>query len=340
MQEAKQNYQVQKWITALSVILFAIKIIAYYLTNSLAILSDALESIVNVVAGFIGLYSLYVAAKPKDLDHPYGHGKAEFISAAAEGGLIVASGLLILYEAIIHFIQSSSIQKLDTGAWMIAMTAIINFIAGFICIKIGKKNNSLALHSSGKHLIIDTYSTLSIIAALVIILFTGFLWLDKVVAIIIAIIIIFNGYTIIRKSLAGIMDEADMKLLKRLVKLLNENRRTNWIDIHNLRIIKFGSILHIDCHLTVPYYLNVLEAHDEVEALQKLIKSEFGETVEMFVHTDGTYPVSCSMIHYKDGDKTLQALHEQQEWTLEKIMKDERHGVAEFKIIDSKNNLD
>lgn len=340
MQVAKQNFKVQKWITALSVILFAIKIIAYYLTNSLAILSDALESIVNVVAGFIGLYSLYVAAKPKDLDHPYGHGKAEFISAAAEGGLIVASGLLILYEAIIHFIQSSSIQKLDTGAWMIATTAIINFIAGLICVRIGKKNASLALHSSGKHLIIDTYSTLSIIAALVIMLFTGFLWLDKVVACIIAIVIIFNGYTIIRKSLAGIMDEADMKLLNKLVKLLNENRRPNWIDIHNLRIIKFGSILHIDCHLTVPFYLDVLDAHDEVEALQKLIKSEFGETVEMFVHTDGTYPVSCSMEVHKDGDASLHDLHEQQEWTLEKIMKDERHGVAEFKRMEVNKNVE
>ncbi len=340
MQVAKQNFIVQKWITALSVILFVIKIIAYYLTNSLAILSDALESIVNVIAGFIGLYSLYVAAKPKDIDHPYGHGKAEFISAAAEGGLIVASGLLILYEAIIHFIQSSSIQKLDTGAWMIATTAIINFIAGLICVRIGKKNASLALHSSGKHLIIDTYSTLSIIAALVIMLFTGFLWLDKVVACIIAIVIIFNGYSIIRRSLAGIMDEADMKLLNKLVKLLNDNRRPNWIDIHNLRIIKFGSILHIDCHLTVPFYLDVLEAHDEVDALQKLIKSEFGETVEMFVHTDGTYPVSCSMEVHKDGDASLYGLHEQQEWTLEKIMKDERHGVAEFKRMGVNKNVE
>jgi cation diffusion facilitator family transporter len=331
LQTTRQNFIVQKWITALSVILFAIKIIAYYLTNSLAILSDALESIVNVVAGFIGLYSLYVAAKPKDIDHPYGHGKAEFISAAAEGGLIVASGLLILYEAIINFIIAKPIQKLDTGAWMIAATAVINFIAGFICLRFGKKNTSLALQSSGKHLIIDTYSTLSIIAALVIMLFTGFLWLDKIVACIIAVVIIFNGYSIIRKSLAGIMDEADMQLLNQLVKLLNENRRPNWIDIHNLRIIKFGSILHIDCHLTVPFYLNVLEAHVEVEALQKLIKSEFGEAVEMFVHTDGTYPVSCSMEMDNDGETASSSSDEANQLTLENIMKDERHGIARFK---------
>ena len=136
---------------------------------------------------------------------------------------------------------------------------------------------------------------LAIIAALIIILFTKFFWLDKIVACILAIVIMFNGYTIIRKSLAGIMDEADMNLLERIVSLLNEKRRPNWIDIHNLRIIKYGNVLHIDCHLTVPFYLNVLEAHDEVDALRQNIITEFGEAVEMFVHTDGSYPVSCAV---------------------------------------------
>ncbi len=182
MQTEKKNFKVQQWITALSVILFAAKITAYYYTNSLAILSDALESIVNVIAGFIGLYSLYVAAKPKDIEHPYGHGKAEFISAAAEGGLIFASGLLIIYEAVVNFIENKPLQQLDKGLWLVASTAVVNWIAGFICERIGKKNNSLALQSSGKHLKIDTYSTLTIIAALIIILITKFLWLDKIAA--------------------------------------------------------------------------------------------------------------------------------------------------------------
>ncbi|MEO8711746.1 MAG: cation diffusion facilitator family transporter [Parafilimonas sp.] len=321
----------QKWITALSVILFAAKIFAYYFTNSLAILSDALESIVNVLAGFIGLYSLYVAAKPKDLEHPYGHGKAEFISAAAEGGLIVASGFLILYEGIINFINAKPLEKLDTGLWLIAATAVINFVAGLFCLRIGKKNNSLALEASGKHLVIDTYSTLTIIATLIIILFTKFFWLDKIVACILALIIIFNGYSIIKKSLAGIMDEADMKLLERMVRLLNKNRRPDWIDIHNLRIIKYGTVLHIDCHLTVPYYFNVLEAHEEIDALQYFIKSEFGESVEMFVHTDGSYPVSCALSFNENGKAEMAFQNESKEWTLENIMKDERYGKAVIK---------
>jgi cation diffusion facilitator family transporter len=329
LQTAQQNFKVQRWITGLSVILFAAKIVAFYFTNSLAVLSDALESIVNVVAGFIGLYSLYVAAKPKDIEHPYGHGKAEFISAAAEGGLIVASGLLILYEAIVNLIKAKPLEKLDTGIWLIAATAAINFIAGVICLNIGKKNTSLALQSSGKHLIIDTYSTLAIIAALIIILFTKFFLLDKIVACILAVVIMFNGYSIIRKSLAGIMDEADMKLLNRMVRLLNENRRPNWIDIHNLRIIKYGNVLHFDCHLTVPYYLNVLEAHDEIDALKSLLMSEFGEAIEMFVHTDGSYPVSC-VITDRNGNYHTTSIGQKKEWTLDNIMKNERYGMGEI----------
>jgi len=322
---------VQQWITALSVILFAAKIIAYYFTNSLAILSDALESIVNVLAGFIGLYSLYIAAKPKDIGHPYGHGKAEFISAATEGGLIVASGVLILYEAITNLIHSKPLEKLDAGLWVVAATAVINFIAGLICINIGKRNNSLALHSSGKHLIVDTYSTLTIIAALIIILFTKFFLLDKIVACVLSVVIIFNGYSIIRKSIAGIMDEADMKLLERMLKVLNENRRPDWIDIHNLRIIKYGNVLHIDCHLTVPFYLNVLEAHDEVDILKQKIIAEFGESIEMFVHTDGSYPVSCALQYNKNGKTNQPEFEQLKEWTLENVMKNERHGVAVIK---------
>jgi len=121
------------------VVLFIVKISAYYFTHSLAILTDALESIVNVLAGFIGLYSLYIAAKPRDFEHPYGHGKAEFVSAAVEGGLIVAAGIMIIYETISNLIKHSNLESLDTGLILIALTGLVNYIAGSVCIKMGKK---------------------------------------------------------------------------------------------------------------------------------------------------------------------------------------------------------
>lgn len=327
LQSSKQNFRVQVGITSLSVILFLSKIIAYQLTHSLAILTDALESIVNVMAGFIGLYSLYIAAKPRDMDHPYGHGKAEFVSAAIEGGLIVAAGIMIVYETVLNFVQESPLQKLDTGLYLIGITAVINFLAGTICLRIGKKNTSLALQASGKHLQVDTYSTLGIIAGLIVILLTGLNWLDKVIALGMSIVVMYNGYRIIRSSLAGIMDEADMKLLNQFLQVLNEHRRTNWIDLHNLRVIKYGALLHFDCHLTVPWYLNIHEAHLEIDQLEALIKKEFGDAIELFVHTDGCLPFSCTICTKTDCAVRQQPLKGKLVWTMQNIISNEKHQL-------------
>lgn len=307
--------------------LFLTKIIAYQFTHSLAILTDALESVVNVIAGFIGLYSLYVAAKPRDLDHPYGHGKAEFVSAAIEGGLIIAAGIMIIYETVLHIIDKDPIQSLDTGLLLIGITAVINFIAGSICIRIGKRNNSLALRASGKHLQIDTYTTLAIIAGIVTIIFTKLYWLDKVIAFSMSGIIIYNGYKIIRASIAGIMDEADIKLLKHFIKVLNDHRHTNWVDMHNLRVIKYGSLLHIDCHLTVPWYLNVNDAHLEIDALARLIKQEFGDAIELFVHNDGCLPSGCPVCIKTDCPVRKHPFEKKLEWNMENVLANEKHHL-------------
>ncbi|MFN3667008.1 MAG: cation diffusion facilitator family transporter [Sediminibacterium sp.] len=316
----------QLWITILSVVLFITKIIAYYQTHSLAILSDALESIVNVLAGFIGLYSLYVAAKPRDLEHPYGHGKAEFVSAAIEGGLIVAAGIMIIYETVVNIVRNEPIHELDMGLWLVGATAVINFVAGSFCLRMGKKNKSLALQASGKHLQVDTYSTLGIIAGLLIILVTKLYWLDKLIAFCMSLLIIYNGYKIIRSSLAGIMDEADTQLLGRFIEVLNNNRKENWIDLHNLRVIKYGSLLHIDCHLTVPWYLNIHEAHKEIDGLSDLIKREFGDAIEFFVHTDGCLSFSCSICN-KDCRERQKPFEKRVEWNLSNIISDKKHQL-------------
>ena len=309
-------------------VLFAVKIVAYYITQSLAVLTDALESIVNVVAGFIGLYSLYIAAKPRDRDHPYGHGKAEFISAAVEGGLIVSAGFVILYQTIHNIFIINPIGRLDKGLLLVGITGVINYAAGYVCIKKGKQTKSVALQSSGRHLQIDTYSTVAVIIGLVIILYTGQYWLDKVIAIALSGIILYNGYLIIRTSLAGIMDEADMELLSQMVKMLNDNRRKNWIDIHNLRVIKYGSLLHVDCHLTVPWYLNVAEAHKEVESLRSCITSRFDDAFELFVHTDSCIPPQGCAICMKDDCEVRQhGLEKTLTWTLANVLSNEKHTL-------------
>lgn len=325
---SKQNFEIQKIVAVTGIVLFICKIVAWYITHSVAILTDALESIVNVVSGLIGLYSLRLSARPKDQNHPYGHGKVEFLSAAIEGTLVLFAGLFILIEAYNKLRFPNTLQKLDLGIILIAFTAIVNYIVGIYAVRTGQKNNSLALTSSGKHLLTDTYSTVGIILGLIAIYITHLSWLDSAVAIIFALFIINTGYSIIRSSVAGIMDEADEKLLDKVVNLLNQKRRENWIDLHNLRIIKYGGVLHLDCHLTVPWYLNVRVAHDEVEALESLVKSSFGESLELFVHTDACLDFSCEICTKTDCDVRKANFVKRIEWNIQNISTNKRHKLS------------
>ena len=325
MTKSTENIRIQRWVAIIAIILFLCKLAAYYLTQSVAVLTDALESTVNVIAGLIGLYSLHVAAKPSDLDHPYGHGKAEFLSAAVEGSLVLMAGLIVIYEAIIDFIHPHPLKSLDQGIYIVAFTAVINFIVGAWCIHKGKRNNSIQLVSGGKHLQTDTWSTTGIIIGLIAIWYTKLVWLDGVVALVFAAFIIYTGYHILRKSIAGIMDEADAKLLQDLISYLNAHRRENWVDLHNLRVIKYGDGLHVDCHLTVPWYLNVLEAHAEIDAFTSLVRQRFGESMEFFVHSDACMEFSCPICTKQSCDVRKHAFEGRVEWTLATVTPNKKH---------------
>jgi cation diffusion facilitator family transporter len=325
---AQQNIFIQRWVLALSIALLLVKTTAYFLTSSVAILTDAFEAIVNVVAGLIGLYSLHIAAKPKDHDHPYGHGKVEFLSAAAEGLMISVAGVLILIEAIQQLVHPDELRRLDTGMLLIAIAAVANFIMGLICIRTGRKNNSLALIATGKHLHSDTFSTIGILVGLGLLYITGIFWMDSVTAIVFSLFILYTGVKIIRTSVAGIMDETDLALLERFTQVVNKNRNKNWIDLHNLRIIKYGSTLHVDCHLTVPWYLNVHEAHDEIDDLGKIVRNEFDNTIELFVHSDGCLPTSCPICIKDDCPVRQHSFQRRIVWTVENIQEDSKHQIT------------
>ncbi len=297
------------------------------MTHSLSVLSDALESIVNVLAGAIGLYSLYVASKPKDKEHPYGHGKAEFISAAFEGSLIITAGLIIFYEAIHAFFNPTQLHSLDNGIWVLLTTAFLNLFAGWMAKRMGKKNKSLALISSGQHLILDSFTTFAVTIGIGIVLLTNLTGIDAGLAVLMSFWIIYNGYQIIRASLAGIMDEADLALLEEVIAELNKQRNVNWVDLHNLRVIKYGSLMHIDCHLTVPWYLNVNEAHQVVEDFTTLIRNKFGASIEFFVHTDGCMPYSCPICSVENCKERKTPFEKKLNWTIENVLSDLKHQL-------------
>ena len=327
MTAAKKNIQIQRVVVVVAIALLITKFTAYYLTHSVAVLTDALESIVNVVAGTLGLYSLVVSARPRDEDHPYGHGKVEFISAAVEGTLIVIAGVLILYESINALIHPRELHKLDYGLILIASTAVINYLVGAWCVRVGRNHNSHALIASGKHLQTDTYSTLGIIIGLIAIYFFKINWLDSAVAIFFGGIILHNGYKIVRQSIAGIMDETDQELLAKMVTILNQHRVENWIDLHNVRIIKYGPVLHLDAHITIPWYLNVHEAHTEIDALANLVRKEFGESLELYVHSDGCLDFSCLICQKNDCPERKHPFQKKIEWTVQNISNDQKHDA-------------
>jgi cation diffusion facilitator family transporter len=241
--------------------------------------------------------------------------------------MIGSAGAIILYKAIQHLIHPVALHKIDFGILLVAITAVINFAVGYFCLRTGKKNNSAALMASGKHLQTDTWSTAGIIAGLALLYFTGYTWIDSAVAGLFGCFIVFTGYRIVRSSLAGIMDEADVKLLGRMVEVLNADRRENWVDLHNLRVIKYGSVLHVDCHLTVPWYLNVNEAHQEIDVLAKLIRKEFGESLELFVHTDGCLYAQCPICLKKNCPVRQHNFEQKITWTLENISRNKKHEL-------------
>ena len=327
MYKSKENFEIQKKLTVIIVLLFLIKLTAWYYTNSVAILTDTLEYTINVISGFIGLYSLYLSAKPKDKNHPYGHGKVEFLSATIEGTLMVVSSFVIIYEAITNLKHPHELKQLDYGIYLVALTGVINYVVGHFSIKNGKKNNSLALIATGRHMQSDTYATLGIVIGLVLIYFTHYTWIDSAVAFIFAVIIIVSGYKILRTSIAGIMDEADDELLEKMVGYCQAKRRENWIDLHNLRFIKYGGTLHLDCHLTIPWYFNIHEGHLEVDELEKIVKNNFGDSVELMVHTDGCLDFSCKICSKKECPMRKHEMVKTIEWTIENISLDNKHRI-------------
>ncbi len=318
--------RIQRIIAALSVVLFAGKLWAWYLTGSVTILTDALESTANVVAGFVGLYAVTLAAKPRDANHPYGHGKAEFVSAAVEGSLIIAAGLMIIYEAIYHLLRPTVLQSLDWGMVLISITGIVNFMLGAYAVQTGRKQRSATVEAAGRHLKTDAYTTIAILAGLFLVRITGWLWLDATVALVFAFVILFTGYKVLRKSLSGIMDEADLSLLQRVIDVLNKHRRDDWIDLHNMRVMHYGNTLHVDAHMTLPYYFQVKDADREIHALEALIMEHFGSSVELFVHIDGCVFYQCKLCSMPECPVRQSPLIQRLTWDVGNVMLDSKHG--------------
>lgn len=321
--------KLQRRIAALSVLLFAVKLGAWALTHSVTVLSDALESIVNILAGFVGLYSVHLAAKPRDAEHPYGHGKVEAFSAGIEGTLIVIAGLLIVYGAVFHLLHPQPLQQLDVGAAILAVSGVLNWGMGRYAVAVGKKSRSLTVEAAGRHLQTDAWSTAALVVGLGLLILTKWWWLDGVIALAAAAFILRTGYLLLRRSVGVLMDETDTVLVREVIAVLQEHRAPQWIDLHNLRVIQAGNALHLDGHMTIPYYFDVRAAEVELHALEDLMRQHFGDRAELFVHIDGCMPYQCSLCAVPDCPVRQEVLRARLEWTLENVWEDSKHGKGQ-----------
>lgn len=330
MSEKIGNVRLQAWVLLAGIVLMAVKFVAWRITHSNAVLSDALESIVNVTAGAFALYSLVLAAKPRDREHPYGHGKVEFISAALEGSMVAIAGGLIIYRAIDAWVSGLEIHDLGTGTMLIAGTGAANLILGLVLRGRGRAKHSFTMEAGGVHLLSDAWSSAALVAGLVVIQLTGLHWLDSLFAIGFALFIIWQGVQVVRRSVSGIMDETDMGVADDLVRIIDTDRQPEWIDIHNFRVITFGSTLHIDCHVTLPWYFTLEAAHAEITKLDALVNRNSGREVEFFIHMDPCIPTSCPICEILDCPVRQAPFIKRIPWTLATVLADKKHGVEEL----------
>ena len=327
MKAPGSNLRVQAGVLLAGLVLMLVKFAAWRITGSNIALSDALESIVNVAAGGFAMYSLFLAAKPRDREHPYGHGKVEFISALLEGSMVGLAGLLIIYRAVEAWFTGVEVEELGSGIALIAFAGLTNGVLGMILRTRGKRTHSLTMEAGGTHLLSDAWTSAAAVTGLVAIHFTGIHALDSIFAIGIALFILWQGVQLVRRSIGGIMDETDMTVAAELVRIIDEQRHPAWIDLHNFRLIKFGSTLHIDCHVTLPWYYTLERAHEEITELDELVNRGSGREVECFIHMDPCVPTSCPVCKIQNCPVRQAPFIKQVKWTLTTVLKDRKHGL-------------
>lgn len=310
---------------AVGILLMLAKFTAYFITSSNSILTDAAESIVNILASLFAFYSIYIAAQPRDTNHPYGYGKVEFFSVFIEGSLIIMAGIIIGFKSAYNLFYPHEIQDLMDGILIIGIAGIINFILGYYLINQSRKLNSLTLFADGKHLQTDAYTSVGIVAGLLLINFTGLYYLDSIISILIGLYIIYSGYKLVRQSVSGLMDESDIDTAEEIVSILNEHRKESWIDMHNLRTQRYGPDLHIDCHLTLPYYFDLNKVHEEVSEVDKLVNHKTNSQIEFFIHADPCIPECCHYCRMPACEVRTESKQIDILWTTDNVTKNQKH---------------
>ena len=278
-----------------AILLMGAKFYTYRLTHSAAVLSDALESIINVVAAAFALSSIWLAAQPPDTTHPYGHGKIEYFSAGFEGALIIIAAIGIFKSGIDRLLIPQPIANLESGLVILAAASTINLILGIGLIRTGRRFDSLTLVADGKHVLTDVYTSAGVILGLFLVKWSGWLWMDGAIACLVGGNILITGMRLVSQSFSGLMDASDPELLDTISDLLEKHRKPYWIDVHQLRAWRSGNFVHIDLHLVLPRQFPFERAHREAKMLEKLLVDYFEGNAGVLVHMDPCKEPDCEI---------------------------------------------
>jgi len=288
-QRAMQKTSLKKFIylaIAAAVATIALKLFAYFLTGSVGLFSDALESGVNLIAAVVALFMITLAEKPADEEHAYGHYKAEYFSSAIEGGLIVLAAFSIIWSAIPRIIHPQPLENVGIGLLVSLGASVINLAVGLVLIKNGKKNHSITLEADGKHLMTDVYTSVGVLIGIGIVKISGWLVLDGIVAVGVALNIVWTGYQLMRRSAHGLLDSAIPEDERLKITNALDDYKEQHLEYHSLMTRQAGQRKFISLHILLPGKLTIQEGHDLVEKIERNIRDLFDAPVTVFTHLE------------------------------------------------------
>ncbi|WP_342319232.1 cation diffusion facilitator family transporter [Corynebacterium mayonis] len=275
------------WLAiVVSLATISLKLVAAAITGSVGLLSDAIESVINLVAAAVGLWALKVAAKPADDNHHFGHAKAEYFSAQVEGTMILVAAIAIIYTAIDRLIHPQPIEQVSIGLALSVVATLLNLLVGMVLIRAGQRYRSAALDADGRHLLTDVWTTVGVLAGIALVTATGWEILDPIIALAVGINIIFTGYRLLRKSIQGLLSQAlPDDELSAIDTFLTDFAAAKGVDFTSVRTVAFGRDRLVNIVMQVPGEWSVDHSHDYADLVEEGIARTLG-AAETVVHIE------------------------------------------------------
>ncbi len=277
-----------------------IKLVGYLVTGSAAVLADALESSIHIVTSGFALFAVWLSSLPGDQNHPYGHGKIEYLSAALEGILVLLTGGAIVGVGIKRLIAPVDLPDLEIGAAVELLAAVVAMTAGTLLIRAGRKIESPTIEADGVHIRADAMTSFGGMCGVLLVALTGQVWIDALVAILLGVFLLGSGAAVVRSAVGGLMDEANPRLMQEIAGTMEEVRVAGWITPHAAKVHRLGQAFHLDLHLVFPRYWSLGDAHTASHQMQDSLREKFDDRVEVMIHNEPCVDTNCQFCDVTD----------------------------------------